>query len=90
VPDLVIYLKVSPSQLIERNLQKNSTLDYWESGMDLGLSRDSFDSFIRYQRLIQKEFGTMQQEYGFTSVNGNLSLRAVAREISNFVSMLGV
>lgn len=90
VPDLVIYLKVSPAQLIERNFQKNATLDYWESGMDLGLSRDSFDSFLRYQRLIQKEFGILQQEYGFTSVNGNLSCRAVAREISDLVvAMLG-
>jgi len=82
VPDLVIYLKVSPPQLVERNLRKNSTLDYWESGMDLGLSRDSFDSFIRYQRMIQKEFALLQEQYGFITINGNLSVRAVAREIS--------
>lgn len=86
IPDLVIYLRVSPNQLIERNLRKNATLDYWESGMDLGLSRDSFDSFIKYQRLIQKEFSLMEREYGFTTVNGNLSARAVAREISNRVA----
>lgn len=86
IPDLVIYLRVSPNQLIERNLRKNATLDYWESGMDLGLSRDSFDSFIKYQRLIQKEFSLMESEYGFTTVNGNLSTRAVAREISNRVA----
>ncbi len=91
VPDLVIYLKVSPAQLVERNLRKNAMLDYWESGMDLGLSRDSFDSFIRYQRLIQKEFALMQAEYGFSTVNGNLSIGVVAREISNRVTdILGV
>lgn len=91
VPNLVIYLKVSPAQLVERNLWKNSTLDYWESGMDLGLSRDSFDSFIRYQRLIQKEFAILQQEYGFSTINGNLSVRAVAREISSrMLPILGV
>jgi dTMP kinase len=91
VPDLVVYVKVSPAQLIERNLRKNATLDYWESGMDLGLSRDSFDSFIRYQRLIQKEFSQMQAEYDFTTVNGNLSVSAVAREISSrVVDILGV
>jgi dTMP kinase len=83
VPDLVIYVKVSPAQLIERNLRKSATLDYWESGMDLGLSRDSFDSFIRYQRLIQKEFALMQDEYGFATVNGNSAIRSVAREISS-------
>jgi dTMP kinase len=90
VPDLVIYVKVSPAQLIERNLRKNATLDYWESGMDLGLSRDSFDSFIRYQRLIQKEFALMQEEHGFSTVNGNLSVSTVAREIRNrVVDILG-
>ncbi len=85
IPDLVIYLKVSPAQLVERNFRKKATLDYWESGMDLGLSRDSFDSFIRYQRLIQKEFSQLQQAYGFHLVNGNLSLKAVAREIAALV-----
>jgi dTMP kinase len=90
VPDLVINIKVSPAQLIERNLRKNATLDYWESGMDLGLSRDSFDSFIRYQRLIQKEFTLMQEEYDFSTVNGNLSINTVAREIRNrVVDILG-
>lgn len=81
VPHLVIHLRVSPSQLVERNFRKNATLDYWESGMDLGLSRDIFDSFIRYQRLIQKQFSLMQQEYGFHIVNGNRTVRAVAGEI---------
>lgn len=88
IPDLVIYLRVSPSQLVERNLRKNSTLDYWESGMDLGLSRDGFDSFIRYQRLIQKEFTRLQREYGFVTVNGNQSIRSVSREICALVTVL--
>ncbi len=81
VPDLVVYLRVSPAQLVERNFRKNATLDYWESGMDLGLSRDIFDSFIRYQKLIQREFALMQEEYGFNQANGNLSVRAVSREL---------
>jgi len=81
VPDLVIYLRVSPAQLVERNFRKNPTLDYWEAGMDLGLSRDIFDSFIRYQRLIQKEFALMQEEYSFHVVSGNVSIRSVGRDI---------
>lgn len=88
VPDLVIYLRVSPSQLVERNFRKNSTLDYWEAGMDLGLSRDIFDSFIRYQRLIQKEFNQMQRTYDFHVVNGNRSIRAASREIFAIVEGL--
>src|SRR4051794_21869149 len=39
VPDAVFYLAVEAEELVQRNLSKNATLDYWESGMDLGLSR---------------------------------------------------
>ena len=81
VPDAVFYLRVSPQQLVERNFKKNATLNYWESGMDIGLSRDMFESFIKYQRLIQAEFRNMQTEYGFGVINGNRSGRAIAGEL---------
>src|SRR5256885_9074972 len=53
-PDAVFYLNVSPEQLVQRNFAKNLSLDYWESGMDIGLSRDMFDSFMQYQRAMEK------------------------------------
>src|SRR6266481_3058336 len=52
IPDAVFYLSVSPEELVQRNLAKSAALDYWESGMDIGLSRDIFDSFIQYQKLM--------------------------------------
>lgn len=81
VPDVVFYLRVSPRRLLMRNLQKGATLDYWESGMDLGLSRDLFESFMKYQRLIQAEFKRMQQIYGFVVINGSRSRRSVFLEL---------
>jgi dTMP kinase len=81
VPDVVFYLRVSPQQLVERNFKKNATLNYWESGMDVGLSRDMFESFMKYQRLIQSEYRRMQEEYGFEVLNGNRSPRAIANEL---------
>jgi len=81
VPDIVFYLRVSPRQLVERNFQKHATLDYWESGMDLGLSRDMFQSFLKYQALIQAEFERMQQVYGFETLNGNRSIRAISKDL---------
>jgi dTMP kinase len=81
VPDAVFYLRVSPQQLVERNFKKTTTLNYWESGMDIGLSRDMFESFMNYQRLMQAEFGRMQEEYGFEVINGNRSPRAIANEL---------
>ena len=42
-PDAVFYLNVAPEELVQRAFAKYSLLDYWESGMDLGLARDIFD-----------------------------------------------
>jgi dTMP kinase len=91
VPDAVFYFKVSARALIERNFQKNSTLDYWESGMDLGLSRDMFDSFVRYQRMLENEFARMHVEYGFQMLNGNLRIETLQRQLRTRIgAMLGI
>src|SRR5271168_3285992 len=65
VPDAVFYLSVEPEELVQRNLSKNATLDYWESGMDIGLSRDVFDSFLKYQTQMQETFRKLQKTYDF-------------------------
>src|ERR671910_1866435 len=56
IPDLVYYLDVNPSTLIHRVFEKNSSLDYYESGADMGLSEDMFESFLKYQAMLGKEF----------------------------------
>ncbi len=88
VPDAVFYVKVSPNLLVERNFCKHQTLDYWESGMDLGLSNDMFESFMKYQRLIQREFAHMQEQYGFQIINGNRSIKAIATELRTEIGQI--
>ena len=81
VPDAVFYLKVSPEILIQRNFAKDFALDYWESGMDLGLSRDMFDSFLKYQELMARQFEQLQATYGFSIIDGVRSPEAVNSEL---------
>lgn len=88
VPDAVFYLLVSPQILVERNFQKNATINYWESGMDLGISQDVFESFIRYQREIQLQFRRLHKHFGFQIVNGNRSVKALARELQTQVAQI--
>ena len=91
VPDAVFYLQVSPQLLVERNFQKNSTLDYWESGMDIGMSTNMFDSFIRYQKRIHAQFKRMEKQFGFQIVDGNRSVWTVHTELQKRVaSLLGM
>jgi dTMP kinase len=81
VPDAVFYLNVSSEELVQRNLAKNRALDYWESGMDLGLSRDMFDSFLRYQSLVQDQFRRLQSTYGFIMIDGERPVDEVNAEL---------
>jgi dTMP kinase len=81
VPDVVFYLNVLPEALVERNFAKNQALDFWESGMDLGLSRDMFDSFLQYQSLVAAKFKELQATYGFTIVDGHRSPEEINIEL---------
>ncbi len=85
VPDAVFYLQVSAEELVQRNFAKNHALDYWESGMDLGLSRDMFDSFMRYQTLVAEKFQSLQKTYGFTILDGNRPAEVTNRELQHMI-----
>jgi dTMP kinase len=87
-PDAVFYLSVEPEELVQRNLAKNATLDFWESGMDLGLSRDMFDSFIKYQTAIQDVFRRLQKNYDFDIVDANRSMDSVTKELRKKIGAL--
>ncbi|RTZ69497.1 MAG: thymidylate kinase [Verrucomicrobia bacterium] len=89
-PDAVFYLKLPPEKLIQRNFMKNHTLDYWESGMDLGLSLDMFDSFVQYQQLLADKFDELRKSWGFTTVDADQSMSELNRELrSNVERVLG-
>jgi dTMP kinase len=69
--DLVFYLDVEPNELFHRVFQKYGSLDYYESGADIGLSDDLYDSFIAYQQKMAREFTLMAKQYGMIKIDGN-------------------
>ena len=80
-PDAVFYLEVAAEELVQRNLSKSAALDYWESGMDLGLSRDMFDSFLKYQNSMHAAFRRLQKTYAFNIVDANRPVDVVNKEL---------
>ncbi len=87
-PDAVFYLNVSPENLVQRNFAKDFALDYWESGMDLGLSRDMFDSFLKYQTMVVEKFRHLQSIYQFTIVNGDRPPDVINRELQRKIESI--
>ncbi|HXX98444.1 MAG TPA: thymidylate kinase [Candidatus Bathyarchaeia archaeon] len=80
-PHLVFYLDVDPNELVHRVFQKNSSLDYYESGADLGLSDNMLKSFLIYQGLLAKQFRKMQKKYGLVPINGNRSILEISKDL---------
>ena len=88
VPDHLFFLQTSPSTLLDRRLNEHADLDYWESGMDLGISRDWHESFMRYQRRMREQFQVLGKRYGFEAVNANRSVVAVQRDLKARLQVL--
>jgi dTMP kinase len=60
-------------------------LDYWESGMDLGLSGDRFTSHLTYQGVLQEQFDRMADRYGFVTVDGSGPKKAIHEQVRSSV-----
>jgi dTMP kinase len=84
-PDLVIYLKTTPQERLGRALAKSPVLDYWESGMDLGLAGDRFTSHLTYQGLLQEHFDQLADRYGFVTLDGSGPKKAIHEQVRSSV-----
>src|SRR5579862_3951506 len=92
-PDAVFYMKIGIEDLIPRVInsetikkryweeQSGEALDYWESGMDLRLGEDFYDSFVKYQKKVLDEFDAISKEYSFTVIDATKSLIETNREL---------
>ena len=88
VPDHLFFLQASTPTLLDRRLNEHPDLDYWESGMDLGISRDWHASFVRYQDRMRRQFAMLQRHFDFEVVNANRSVHAVQRDLKARLQVL--
>ena len=90
-PDLTFWLNVRPEIAFDREFKKAQTISYWESGRDMSLSNDLFQSFIRYQSLIKREFEYLSKRHGFIELDGEGSVSEVNRVLrKKIASHLGI
>ena len=69
VPDLVCYLRIDVDTLALRVIESTKGMNYWESGMDMRMGADLYDSFKKYQGLIIEESDKIAEEFGFQVVD---------------------
>ena len=86
-PDGIIYLRLKIDDLVTRVLQSTG-FDYWESGMDLHLGQDMYDSFVEYQKRLLTEFDKMVEGYGFEVVDASPAVEEVFESLKNRVARI--
>ena len=84
IPDLVCYLRIDVDTLALRVIETTG-MNYWESGMDLRLGADLYDSFKKYQSLMIKEFDRMAEEFHFNVVDARKSPEDIQAELRGHI-----
>lgn len=85
VPNAVFFLEASLPTLVNRTLMSHAGMDYWEAGMDLGLSRDWFDSYVKYQRRLRAEFKKLEAAYPFIPIRAGRTPAAVDKDLRSHI-----
>lgn len=87
VPDVVFYLKVDLDNLVHRVVNGRG-FNYWESGLDLGLADNLYDSFCLYQTRLMEQFDRMALEYGFVTVDANRDPLTILEELKEHITRI--
>ena len=83
-PDAVFYLRIGVEDLIPRVLQRGG-FDHWESGMDMRLGDDLFDSFVHYQSRLLEQFDAMAKEYRFEVLDASRPIERIVEQLKQKV-----
>ena len=84
LPDLTFFFKADLEVSLQRILDGRPQLKYFEAGMDLRLSDDSYESFRIFQGRILEQYLAMAPEFNFVTLDANQAIEAqqsVVREI---------
>ncbi len=87
-PDLVFYLKMNLDALLRRIITTRGGLDFYESGRDIGMSTDLYQSFKLYQSKILQEYERAIGEYNFRVVAADAPVEEVQKQLRTAVREL--
>jgi dTMP kinase len=68
-PNLTFYFDVPLKTALSRILDGRTRIKYHEAGMDMGFSKDPYESFKIFQGRIHREYQRMIREYDFIRVD---------------------
>src|SRR5919107_3824396 len=73
-PDIVFYFQVPIETAVNRIITGRPKLKYYESGMDLKISKDEYESYKIFQGRIIDEYESMINPENFTVIDGTMDI----------------
>lgn len=73
-PDLTFYFRVPIEIAVNRIISGRPKLKHYEAGMDLGLSKDEYESYRIFQSRIVDEYESMINDENFVVIDGTLEI----------------
>jgi dTMP kinase len=85
VPHAIYYLRAEIDDLVARVVVGRGAFEYWESGMDVPIGRDRYESFVKYQRRVIKALDEMAERYHFTQIDATKSPEQIFRRLQRSI-----
>jgi dTMP kinase len=84
-PDVTFLFDVPLSVALTRILTGRPQLKFYEAGMDMGLSKDPFESFQIFQGRMYEEYHHMVDEFNFVRIDATRSPGLQQREVRDLL-----
>jgi len=84
-PDVTFFFDVPLSVALTRIVAGRSQLKFYEAGMDMGLSKDPFESFQMFQGRMYEEYQQMVDEFNFVRIDATGSPGLQQREVRDLL-----
>ncbi len=85
VPHKIYYLRAEVNDLVARVVVGRGAFEYWESGMDVPIGRDRYESFVKYQGRVIKVLDDMAEHYNFTRIDASKPPDQIFRKLQRSI-----
>jgi dTMP kinase len=86
-PDAVFYLRIDVPDLVPRVLATGG-FDYWESGMDIPMGADLYESFVNYQGKLIAQLDVLANDYAFETIDATQPVADIHQYLAGRVTAL--
>lgn len=85
-PDITFYFRVPLETSLNRILDGRPALKYHEAGMDMGWSKDPYESFRIFQGKIMEVYEKLSDRFGFTVIDATREIHDQQSEVRQIIA----